>query len=156
MFLPTDPRFDELLSLADRAAGPGLLDSQRPRWRELCAHLLGRVTVAGGGAERRRTIRAAASLPVRLLAPADQAGLVASSVSAGGLALLAKDALPVGTPVRLSIELEGRPAPLEARGEVVWQRGNEAGIAFVDLVQSEREHLEAVAVRAVLAHLAAV
>lgn len=155
MFLPTDPRFDELLSLADRAAGPGLLDSQRPRWRELCTHLLGHVTVVGGGAERRRTIRAAASLPVRLLAPADQAGLVASSVSAGGVSLLAKAALPVGTPVRLSIQLEGR-APLEVRGEVVWQRGAEAGIAFIDLVQSEREHLEAVAVRAVLAHLAAV
>ena len=38
MFLPSDPRFDEILELAEHATGEGLLDRQRPRWRVL--HLI--------------------------------------------------------------------------------------------------------------------
>lgn len=156
MFLPGDPRFDELLALSLRASGPGLSDQQRPRWRELCGALLGSVNASLGAiGERRKALRASARLPVHLLSPQEIEGLSSSSLSSGGLSIPTHHPLLLGTPVEMSIQLEGRATPLFVTGRVVWATDDAMGVVFIDLVQSDREQLEAVAVRGVLARLAA-
>ncbi|MBS2021683.1 MAG: PilZ domain-containing protein [Deltaproteobacteria bacterium] len=155
MFVPGDPRFDEILTLANRAAGAGLLDSQRPRWRELCSELLGSVHAqATGGSERRKAIRGSAQLQVRLLEPQEIEGLVSSSVSSGGLAIPTSSPLPMGTIIEMSIQTETRAMPFFVKATVVWVTEDAMGVMFTDLVQSNRELLEAIAVKAVLARLA--
>jgi hypothetical protein len=55
MFVPSDPRFDEIHKLAEAAAGTGLTDQQRGRWRDLCAAALGSLKDAGGSVRTART-----------------------------------------------------------------------------------------------------
>lgn len=155
MFVPQDPRFEEILRLAAWATGPGLPDRDRPRFRELCGQLLGELEAAGRARERRRALRAPSRIRVELLSPRHLAGVVACSVGSGGVGLLLPERLPAGAEVELAIDVEGR-APLRTRGQVVYALpGAETGIAFTDLHQRDRELLEALAVRALLAEAAA-
>lgn len=154
MFVPGDPRFDEILKLATQATGSGLRDQDRPRWRELVTQLLGELIDKGHVPERRRQLRAALELEVDILAPDEVASLATSSIGAGGLALRIKEILPLGTLLDLSIKLEQRKVPLFARVQVVYSRPGEVGAAFVDLFQGDRELLEGIAVTALLARTA--
>ena len=154
MFVPGDPRFDEILKLASQATGGGLRDQDRPRWRELVTQLLGELIDKGHVPERRRQLRAALELEVDILAPEEVASLATSSIGAGGLALRIKEILPLGTLLELSIKLEQRKVPLFARVQVVYSRPGEVGAAFVDLFQGDRELLEGIAVTALLARAA--
>jgi hypothetical protein len=154
MFVPGDPRFDEILKLATQATGTGLRDQDRPRWRELVTQLLGELIDKGHIPERRRQLRAALDLEVDILAPEEVASLATSSIGAGGLALRIKEILPLGTLLDLSIKLEQRKVPLFARVQVVYSRPGEVGAAFVDLFQGDRELLEGIAVTALLAKAA--
>jgi PilZ domain len=154
MFVPGDPRFDEILKLASQATGSGLRDQDRPRWRELVTQLLGELIDRGHVPERRRQLRAALELEVDILAPDEVASLATSSIGAGGLALRIKEILPLGTLLDLSIKLEQRKVPLFARVQVVYSRPGEVGAAFVDLFQGDRELLEGIAVTALLARAA--
>ena len=153
MFLPNDPRFDEILELAAHAKGEGLLDRQRPRWRELVVELLGSIHVASRGtdAERRQALRADVALEVDILEPDELASLATSSVGSGGLSIRIAEVLPVGTPLALSIKLAQRRVPLLVTAQVVWSRPGELGAAFVDIFQNDRELLEGLAVAALLA-----
>ena len=146
MITPDDPRFQQLLELADLALGNGLMDFQRPIWRDLVTQLLGSVRES----ERRKDLRAHLDLEVDILAPEEIASLATSTVSAGGLSIRIAEELPAGTRLDLSIQLEQKPVPLLAKAQVVWCREGEIGVAFVDLFQNERELLEAMAVKAVL------
>ena len=156
MFVPQDPRFEEILRLAGRAAGSGLLDRDRPRWRELCAQLLGEMKAQGPVAhQRRKNLRAPSTFQVHLLAPSDVSGLVASSIGSGGMCVQLDRRLPVGADVELSIAVD-RKEPLRARAQVVYVLDTfETGMTFIDLVQGDRERLEAIAVRTLLARSAA-
>ena len=152
MFPPSDPRFDEILELAAHATGEGLLDRQRPRWRELVVELLGSIQAAGGTAdtERRQALRADVALEVDILEPDELASLATSSVGSGGLSIRIAEVLPVGTPIALSIKLAQRRVPLLVTAQVVWSRPGELGASFVDIFQNDRELLEGLAVTALL------
>jgi hypothetical protein len=154
MFVPGDPRFDEILKLAVQAMAQKLRDQDRPRWRELVTMLLGELIDRGHIPERRRALRAALEVEVDILAPEEVASIATSSIGAGGLALRIAEVLPIGTLLELSIKLEQRSMPLFARAQVVYSRPGEAGAAFVDLFQSDREMLEGLAVTALLASAA--
>jgi len=150
MFTSDDPRCQQLLELADLAAGNGLMDFQRPIWRDLVTQLLGSIRDPSPGAERRKDLRAPLELEVDILAPEELASLATSSIGAGGLSIKIAEVIPVGAQLDLSIKVAQRPMPLLARGQVVWSRPGELGVAFVDLFQNDRELLEALAVKAVL------
>src|SRR5205823_612246 len=77
------PRAQQLLELAELAIGDGLMDFQRPIWRELVTELLGSIRKD----ERRQHLRAPLELEVDNLAPDELASLATSSVGAGGLAI---------------------------------------------------------------------
>lgn len=149
MFLPGDPRSDELGRLAAHAGGEGLRDQDRPRWRELIDQLLGSINKADGR-EGRRHLRAEAVLKVDVLAPEEIASLVTSTVGAGGISIGIKEPIHVGTLLDLSIKLEQRPVPIFCRAKVVWRRGDALGAAFIDLFQNDRELLEGLVVKALL------
>src|SRR5438132_14003794 len=110
MFVPGDPRFEEILDLANLATRDMLLDSQRPRGRELVTQLLGSIRDASGGAvpERRQHLRAPAELEVDILSPDEMASLATSSIGAGGLAMRIAEVIPLGTIVEMSIKVEQR------------------------------------------------
>jgi len=150
MFTSDDPRCQQLLELADLAAGNGLMDFQRPIWRDLVTQLLGSIRDPSPGAERRKDLRAPLELEVDIVAPDELASLATSSIGAGGLSIKIAEVIPVGAQLDLSIKVAQRPRPLLARGQVVWSRPGELGVAFVDLFQNDRELLEALAVKAVL------
>ena len=150
MFTSDDPRCQQLLELADLAAGNGLMDFQRPIWRDLVTQLLGSIRDPSPGAERRKDLRAPLELEVDILAPEELASLATSSIGAGGLSIKIAEVIPVGAQLDLSIKVAQRPMPLLARGQVVWSRPGELGVAFVDLFQNDRELLEGLAVKAVL------
>ena len=156
MFDPQDPRFDEILELASHATAGGLLDQLRPRWRELVTQLLGSIRDASSGAvpERRQHLRAAAELEVDILAPDEMASLATSTIGSGGLSMKIAEVIPVGTVIELSIKLEGRKVPLLVRASVVRSNPGDLAAAFIDLYQNDREHLEGVAVKALLAQAA--
>jgi hypothetical protein len=154
MFVPGDPRFDEILKLAVQAMAQKLRDQERPRWRELVSLLLGELIDRGHVPERRQALRASLEIEVDILAPDEVASLATSSIGAGGLALRIQEVLPVGTLLDLSIKLEQRRMPLFARAQVVYSRPGEVGAAFVDLFQSDREMLEGLAVTALLSRAA--
>jgi hypothetical protein len=149
VFKPDDPRREQLLELADLAAGNGLMDFQRPIWRELVTQLLGRIRDVPGS-ERRKDLRAPLELEVDILAPEELASLATSSIGAGGLSIRLAEVLPIGAQLDLSIKLEQRKVPLLARAQVVWCRQGEVGVAFVDLFQNDREMLEGLAVKTLL------
>ena len=156
MLVPDDPRFDELQHLAAVASGAGFTGPQRARWRELAGGVLGSLQAAGQSKkERRRELRAVASLQVDILEPQQLRGSrLTSTVSAGGLSIPIPAAPPAGTVLELSITVPGRAEPLRTRASVAWNVDGEIGVAFIDLVQSERELLEAVAVQALLVYAA--
>src|SRR6202011_3817630 len=122
------------------AAGSGLLDRDRPRWRELCAQLLGEMKAQGPVAhQRRKNLRAPSTFQVHLLAPSDVSGLVPSSIGSGGMCVQLDRPLPVGADVELSIAVD-RKEPLRARAQVVYVLDTfETGMTFIDLVQGDRE-----------------
>ena len=145
------PDVDHLLELAELATGDGLMDFQRPIWRELVTQLLGSIRDPFGGAsDRRKDLRAPLELEVDILAPDELASLATSSVGAGGLAIRIAELIPVGTPLDLSIKLAQRKIPLLVKAHVVWSREGELGVAFVDIFQNDRELLEGLAVKALL------
>lgn len=154
MFVPSDPRFDEVLHLAQQAVGTGLTDLQRARWRELCTGMLGTLQAAGQQQpERRLLLRAMASLGVDILSPEELRGTrLTSTVSSGGISVVVRDEPALGTIVELSIAVNERPQPLRARAAVAWARDQQIGLAFIDLIQGDRELLEALAVRALLVY----
>jgi hypothetical protein len=154
MFVPGDPRFDEMLKLADKAASDGLSDQDRPRWRELVSTLLGELRDKGRVHERRQHLRAAMEIEVDILSPEEMASLATSTVGSGGLSLRIQEIIPVGTQVELSIKMAERKVPIFARAQIVYSRPGEAGAMFVDLFQNDRELIEAVAARALLARVA--
>jgi PilZ domain len=154
MFVPGDPRFDEILKLAGAAKGEGLKEVDRPRWRTLVGLLLGELVDRGSHSNRRRVLRAAVELQVDILAPEEIASLTTSSVSSGGLALRIENVLPIGTHLDLSIKIEDRKMPLFVRAQVVYSKFGETGAAFVDLFPAHRELLEATVVTAILAESA--
>ena len=153
MFPPSDPRHDEILEFAAHATGEGLLDRQRPRWRQLVTELLGSIHEAGAtpNSDRRLVLRADLTLEVDILEPDELASLATSSVGSGGLSIRIAEVLPVGTPLALSIKLARRRVPLMVQAQVVWSRPGELGAAFVDIFQNDRELLEGLAVAALLA-----
>ena len=152
MFVPGDPRFEEILDLANLATRDMLLDSQRPRWRELVTQLLGSIRDASSGAvpERRQHLRAAAELEVDILAPDEMASLATSTVGSGGLSIRIAEVIPLGTPIDLSIKVPQRKVPLLVTAQVVWSRPGELGAAFVGLFQNDRDLLEGIAVKTLL------
>src|SRR5437016_12729504 len=109
MVEPGDREFDELIELAQRAVGPGLLPLQHNRWRELVARLLG---TSADARERRTGLRAAARLPLALLEPRALAGLFTSTLSSGGFSLRLPEPPPVGTRLKVQIDTQLRPAPI--------------------------------------------
>jgi PilZ domain-containing protein len=151
MFAPGDPRFQEMLTLAEAAAGEGFTDEQRRRWRELCGELLGEIR-SGNPAypDARKDLRAEAELEVHILAPEEMASLATSTIGAGGLGIVVSEEVPVGTVLQLSIKIEEREVPFLAKAQVVWSRPGLLGAAFIDLFQNERELIEAVTVKALL------
>jgi hypothetical protein len=153
MLVPDDPRFDELHHLAAQALGPGFTGSQRSRWRELVGSVLGPLQASGQQDERRRALRAVASLQVDILEPRPLRGSrLSSTVSAGGLSIPVPAMPPMGTVIELSVTVSARPLPLKTRATVAWTADGEIGVTFIDLLQSERELLEAVAVQALLVY----
>jgi hypothetical protein len=145
VFKPDDPRRDQILELADLAAGNGLMDFQRPVWRDLVTQLLG--SIRDPFAERRHHLRASVELEVDILAPDELASLATSSIGAGGLSIRIAEVIPIGTQLDLSIRLEQRKMPMLAKGQVVWSLEGELGVAFVDLFQNDRELLEGLTVK---------
>jgi PilZ domain-containing protein len=143
-----DASLDELRELTEHALADGLRDTQRGRWRELVADLLGRTPSRD---ERRKMLRAPAGLDVHVLEPDDLMGLVTSTVGAGGISLPMQQPPPVGTPLALSIKVPQRKVPLFVRAQVIWTRAGEIGAVFTDVLQGDRELLEAIAVRSLLA-----
>lgn len=154
MFVPGDPRFEEILDLANLATLDMLMDNQRPRWRELVNQLLGRIHEAGHFTVRRQHLRAAAELEVSILAPDEMASLATSTIGSGGLSIKVAEEIPVGTVMDLSIKVEPRKIPLLVKAQVVRSRPGELAAAFIDLFQNDREMLEGVAVKALLARAA--
>jgi hypothetical protein len=150
MFVPPDPRFDEILKLAQEATSTGMRDGARIRWRELVTQLLGSIREQQPGSERRQNLRAAAELEVDLLSPDEMASLATSTIGAGGLSIVIAEEVPVGTVIELSIKVAERPVPLLLKAQVVWSRPGELGAAFVDAFQNDRELLEGIAVKAIL------
>ena len=146
--MAADASLAELRELSEHALADGLRDAQRGRWRELVAELLGRTQSQEG---RRKHIRAAAGLDVHVLEPDELTGLTTSTIGAGGLSLIMPSPPPVGTPLALSIRVPQRKVPLFVRAQVTWVREEEIGAVFTDALQSDRELLEAIAVRALLA-----
>jgi hypothetical protein len=138
-------RHEQILELAELAAGKGLMDFQRPLWRELVKEFLGSIA---GVHERRQHLRAPAELEVDILFPDDLMSLATSNVGAGGLAIRIDEEIPVGARLDLSIKVPQREVPLLAKAQVVWRKAPEIGVAFIDLIQSDRELLEAIAVKA--------
>jgi hypothetical protein len=156
MFVPGDPRFDEILELASHATGGGLVDHARPRWRELVTQLLGSIREDSKGEipERRKHLRASMELEVDILAPDELASLATSSIGSGGLSLRIAEVIPAGTDIDLSIKLEQRRIPLFVRAQVVHSEPGLLAASFVDLYQNDRELLEGIAVKALLAQTA--
>ncbi|HET7788986.1 MAG TPA: PilZ domain-containing protein [Myxococcales bacterium] len=150
MFRPGSPGYEELLHLASLATRYKLLDSQRARWRELTTRLLGSIREHQTFTPERQYLRAPVELEVDILAPDEMASLATSTIGAGGLSIRIAEEIPTGTQVDLSIKLPGRRVPLLAKGQVVWSYPGAVGVAFVDLFQHDREHLEALAVQALL------
>ena len=150
MFEPGDPRYQEILEVANLATRDCLPDGQRPRWRELVTQLLGSIQSRGGVAERRYHLRAAAELEVDILAPDEMASLATSTVGSGGLSIRIAEVVPPGTSIDLSIQVPQRRVPLLVTAQVVWSVPGELGAAFVDLYQNDRELLEGIAVKALL------
>jgi hypothetical protein len=145
--MAADASLAELRELSEHALADGLRDAQRGRWRDLVAQLLGRTQTHGG---TRKHLRAAAGLEVHVLEPDDLQGLVTSTIGAGGISILMRAPPPVGTPLALSIRVPQRKVPLFVKAQVAWVREGEIGAIFTDAVQSDRELLEAMAVRALL------
>jgi len=145
--MAADASLAELRELTEHALADGLRDAQRGRWRELVAQLLGRTQSHEG---TRKHIRGAAGLDVHVLEPDDLMGLVTSTIGAGGLSMAMPSAPPAGTSLALSIKVPQRKVPLFVKAQVAWVRGGEIGAVFTDAVQSDRELLEAIAVRALL------
>jgi hypothetical protein len=155
MFVPGDPRFEEILDLANLATRDMLLDGQRPRFRELVTQLLGSIHSAGAPyPERRQHLRAAAELEVDILAPEEMASLATSTIGSGGLSIRIAEEIPVGTVMDLSIKVEGRKVPLLVKAQVVRSTPGLLAAAFIDLFQNDRELLEGIAVKALLARSA--
>lgn len=150
MFEPGDPRYREILDLANLATRDRLPDSQRPRWRELVTQLLGSIHSEGSVAERRQDLRGPAELEVDILAPEEMASLATSTISAGGVSMCIAEVIPIGTPIDLSIRVPQRKIPLLVTAQVVWSRPGELGAVFVGLFQNDRELLEGVAVKSLL------
>jgi hypothetical protein len=156
VFVPGDPRFEEILDLANLATLDMLMDNQRPRWRELVTQLLGSVNAASNlpEASRRQHLRAAAELEVDILAPDEMASLATSTIGSGGLSMKIAEVIPVGTILDLSIKIEQRKIPLLVKAQVVRSKPGELAAAFIDLYQNDRELLEGIAVKALLAQSA--
>jgi hypothetical protein len=152
MFQPDDPRYEEILDLANLAVRDLLLDNQRGRWRELVTQLLGSIRESSGGAipERRQHLRAPVELEVDILAPDEMASLATSTIGSGGLSMAVAEEIPVGTSMDLSIKVEGRKVPLLVKAQVVRSRPGFLACAFIDLFQNDRELLEGIAVKALL------
>lgn len=152
MFAPGDPRYEEILDLANLATRGLLLDGQRPRWRELVAKVLGSLREASGGAlpERRQHLRAPAELEVDILSPEEMASLATSTIGSGGLSIRIAEVIPLGTVMELSIKVEQRKVPLFVKAQVVRSKPGELAAAFIDLFQNDRELLEGIAVKALL------
>ncbi len=148
MFQPGDPRYPEILHLADLATRGDLSDGLRPRWRQLVTELLGSIEAPGAG--RRHDLRGPAELEVDILAPDEMASLATSTVSAGGVSMRIAEVIPAGTPIDLSIKVPQRKVPLLVTAQVVWSRPGELGAAFVGLLQNDRELLEGIAVKSLL------
>ncbi len=154
MLEPGDDEFDEILDLAERTLGPGLTPPLRNRWRELVTQLLGKLSEAE--VERRSSLRAKASLQIRLLAPVDRAGLFTTTLSAGGLSLRMADPPPKGTRISLAIDTQLRTEPITTGAEIVWTRAGRdgaIGALFVDLLAPDRELIEGIAITHLLAAL---
>jgi|GEM_PF-1726283 len=156
MFVPTDPRFDELLNLAQDATGGGLKGTSRQRWRELINALLGEQKEQSKMSERRQQLRAAARLEVHLLGPEQMAGLTTTSISPGGISLELRpgEEPPIGTILELSITVAERPVPLLLKAAVVWVADGLLGAALIDAYVHDRELLEGITVKALLARAA--
>ena len=152
MFAPGDPRYEEILDLANLATLNLLLDSQRPRWRELVTQLLGSIREASGGAipERRQHLRAPVEVEVDILSPDEMASLATSTIGSGGLSIRIAEEIPVGTVMELSVKLEGRKVPLLVKAQVVRSEPGLLAAAFIDLFQNDREFLEGVVVKKLL------
>jgi hypothetical protein len=141
----------EILDLCDKAIGPGFTDAERGRWRTLTNELLEVLrNINPGGSERRRNLRAAATVAVEITAPFELHGLRTSTIGGGGLSISIADPPAVGTKLEFSLRVAARPAPIRAKGEVVWARhtpAGEFGVAFTEIEAVDQDVLEAVVLR---------
>jgi hypothetical protein len=141
----------EILGLCDKAIGAGLTDAERGRWRVLTNELFELLkNINPSGSQRRRRLRAAATLPVEVTAPIELHGLITSTIGGGGLSISIADPPALGTKLEFSIRLTSRPAPIRAKGEVVWARqspAGEFGVAFTEIDALEQDVLEAVVLK---------
>lgn len=106
--------------------------------------------ISPGGSERRRHLRAAAALTVEVLSPMEVRGLVASSISGGGLSMPIEQPPDVGTVMKLSIRSSRRVAPILATAQVVWRHQSPAGalgVAFTEIDERDRDMLEATVIQ---------
>lgn len=101
---------------------------------------------SSSGADRRRDARVAARIEVRFNEVSDAAKALRAyslNFSAGGLCLKTQRAYAIGTPLRLSLTVEGEAFDL--LGVVAWVRGPAIGVRFQDVTPPERERLERLA-----------
>jgi hypothetical protein len=141
----------EILSLCDKAIGPGLTEAERGRWRLLTSELFEVLkNINPSGSQRRRQLRAVATLSVDVTAPAELHGLMTSTIGGGGLSISIADPPAVGTKLEFSIRVASRPAPIRAKGEVVWARqtpAGEFGVAFTEIDALDQDVLDAVVLK---------
>ncbi len=99
------------------------------------------------GRSVRRQPRAVASVRVSFHTAGEMATAISRDIGGGGLAVVTKDAPPVGTVVPLEIHVDEWAEPLRVRAEVVWERAGAMGVAFRDLSPEDRRRLESFVVK---------
>ena len=94
--------------------------------------------------ERRRYFRNPVEMPtIVTFGQGQELKVTATNVSDGGMAIRFRGKLPRGGVSRVSFTLPASQISMEPRAELAWVDGDgRAGIRFVDLPRSSRQHLE--------------
>jgi uncharacterized protein (TIGR02266 family) len=104
-------------------------------------------------AERRRTVRAIARIEVfDRGARQERVPLyVSGNVSAGGIFLITQEPIATGTNLKISFTLPDDDRPIEAMGQVIWQRDQRTapdrqpgmGVQFMKIAQDDQDRVRA-------------
>jgi uncharacterized protein (TIGR02266 family) len=102
-------------------------------------------------AERRRTVRAIARIEVfDKGARRERVPLyVSGNVSSGGIFLITQEPIALGTNLKISFTLPGDDRPIEAMGQVIWQRNERSapdrqpgmGVQFMAIGREDQERI---------------